>query len=293
MQVAKGHVAAALRECACLGAVWNEDGNMTTLLLTGAAGAIGTTLRSGLRGHDRIRLLDVAPLARERPDEEVIVGDIVDPDVAREATRGIDTVVHFAGVPREAAWEPILRNNIAAVYNLFEAARENGVRRMILASSNHVIGYHPVEREVDTGMPPRPDSRYGVSKVFGEALGRLYADKHGIGVACLRIGSFRPRPENARQLATWISPRDMTQLVQRCIDAPDFHFITLYGVSNNASCRWLSSAENRLVGYVPQDDAQAFAAEFENAPLAEGPAARFHGGAFCAFEFSGDMDAVD
>jgi uronate dehydrogenase len=198
-------------------------------------------------------------------------------------------VIHLAGVPREDAWEPILRGNIVATYNLFEAARQNGVRRMIFASTNHVTGFYRADEEVDTGMPVRPDSRYAVSKVFGEALGRLYADKHGMEVACLRIGSFRYRPQTLRQLATWMSPRDFVELVRCCLEAPQYHFIVLYGVSANTRTRWRDEAR-KVVGFVPRDNAELFAGQLDDALSRIG--ALFHGGDTCEQEFTGNPDAV-
>ena len=144
-------------------------------------------------------------------------------------------------------------------------------------------------------MVPRPDTRYGVSKVFGEAVGRLYADKYGLSVACLRIGTFRnpDRPADARQLLTWISHRDMVQLVRRCIDHPHYHFVTVYGVSNNLRSRW-DNSNVKFLGYRPADDSETFAAEI----LAAGPkeneiAAQFHGGFYCPMEFAGDAAEID
>lgn len=128
---------------------------------------------------------------------------------------------------------------------------------------------------------------------FGEALGRLYADKHSLSVACLRIGSFRPRPENARHLATWVSPRDLVQLMRCCIDTPDYRFLVLYGVSNNTRCRWRNPVAD-LIGYRPQDNAEAYAAEFEALPPdGTDSAVEFHGGEFCALEFTGNIQAID
>src|SRR5262245_59293538 len=170
---------------------------MQRVLITGAAGGIGGVLRAGLAGrYSLLRLADVRPCSAAGKGEEAIVADFSALDAALAATRGIDCVVHLAGIPREAEWERILPNNIVGTYNLFEAARRNGVKRVVFASSNHVTGFHRVGQPVDPALPPRPDSRYGVSKVFGESLGRLYADKHGLSVACLRIGSFRERPQN-------------------------------------------------------------------------------------------------
>ena len=266
-------------------------GTLRRILLTGAGGAIGSSLRRGLSGYHRLRLLDSRPLTVQAEREEVVVADLREMAAAEESTRDVDTVVHMAGVREEAAWERILANNIEATFNLFEAARRNRVQRIVFASSNHVIGYYRRVREVDAVMPPRPDSRYAVSKVFGEALGRLYADKHGIGVACLRIGSFRERPENGRQLTTWISPRDLTALVQCCIDAPELHFTVVNGISNNRRRRVRDDARETL-GYRPKDDAEDHA-EMVTQPLVQGIAGCFHGGEYCAREFSGDIDSID
>lgn len=267
---------------------------MKRILITGGAGAIGSTLRAGLRGaYPLLRLSDARPLPASAAGEECVSTDLRDLDAVVPLMQGIDCVVHLGGVPREGPWQAILENNIVGTYNVFEAARQCGVKRVVFASSNHVIGYYRVGREVGIEEPPRPDSRYGVSKVFGEALGRLYADKHGLSVACLRIGSFRERPQNARQLATWISPRDMVQLVRCCIDAPDYRFLVLYGVSNNTRSRWHNPAAE-FIGYRPQDDAEAYASEFNVPPAnATDAAAEFHGGDFCDIEFTNKINTLE
>jgi uronate dehydrogenase len=262
------------------------------VLITGAAGAIGSVVRHGIVGqYEHVRLMDIKPIDDIRHGESAVVADLLDRDRLDEAVSGMDSIVHLAGVPREAEWEKILPNNIVGTYNLFEAARQAGARRLVFASSNHVIGFYRVDREVDASVPVRPDSRYGVSKVFGEALGRLYADKHGIDVACLRIGSFRKEPESARQLTTWMSPADMVRLVKACLDAPRFHFAVLYGVSANTRRKWWDDARRQL-GYDPQDDAEAFAGRF--APNERGSLGDlFHGGENCAQEFTGRIEDVD
>ena len=269
---------------------------MTRVLITGAAGQIGVALRAGLRGaYPLIRLLDIAPQDDAAPGEEVVTADIRDIAAMEKAMAGIDCVVHLGGASVESPWDKVLPLNIEGCYNTFEAARRQGVKRVIFASSNHAIGFHRRERFIDDRVVPRPDTRYGVSKVFGEAVGRLYADKHGLSVACLRIGTFRnpDRPADSRQLLTWISHRDMVQLVRRCIDHPHYHFITVYGVSNNLRSRW-DNSNAKFLGYRPQDDSETFAAEILAAGVKENEiAAQFHGGFYCPMEFAGDTSEID
>lgn len=274
------------------------------ILLTGAAGAIGSTLRRGLRGrYPLLRLSDIAQLGEGGEGEEIVRADMGDLEALVDVCRDCDAVLHFGGTPAEAPWEVIHANNIVGAYNMFEAARRAGVRRFIYASSNHVIGFHHQRRPVDGNSEMRPDTRYGVSKVFGEALGRLYADKHGMEVICLRIGSFRPKPTDVRMLCTWLSPGDMVRLAIAALDAGDIHFETVYGVSANARTNWDLSAAERL-GYWPQDNAESYAEEIlatvnktRQAPLKyvwemqnEWP---FQGGSFCDEEFSGDVSRID
>jgi uronate dehydrogenase len=269
---------------------------MKRILITGATGKIGDVLRKGLRGsYPLMRLLDIAPLGSVEQGEELCTADIRDIAALEKAMAGIDCVTHLAGVPEEAEWETVLALNIEGCFNVFEAARRQGVKRVIFASSNHAVGFHRRERFIDNTVVPRPDTRYGVSKVFGEALGRLYADKYGLSVACLRIGTFRTpdRPAEARQLLTWISHRDMVQLVRRCIDHPNYHFVTVYGVSNNLRSRW-DNTNVKFLGYRPEDDSEVFAAEILALGAKENEiAAQFHGGFYCPMEFAGDTSQID
>jgi len=265
------------------------------VLITGAAGNIGRTLRAHFKGrYALLRLTDVAPQKPAEPGEEVQTVDIRDMAALERSMEGIDCVIHLAGVPEEDAWDKILPLNIEGCYNVFEAARRQGVRRVVFASSNHAVGFHRRETFIDTLVQPRPDGRYGVSKVFGEAVGRLYADKYGLSVACLRIGSFRPsdRPSETRHLLTWISHRDMAQLAYRCVEHPAYHFVVAYGVSNNLRNRW-DNTPAKFLGYRPQDDAEAFAAQVASAPAEDPLAAQFHGGMYCPIEFVGDPARID
>lgn len=266
------------------------------VLITGAAGNIGLCLREHLRGRYRLlRLADVAEQAPAGENEEVVTFDLRDMASVERCMKDIDCVIHLAGISTASTWDKILPMNIEGCYNVFEAARKHGVRRVIFASSNHAVGYHRRERFLDNTVQPRPDSRYGISKVFGEAVGRMYADKYGLSVACLRIGTFRTpdRPSESRQLLTWISHRDMAQLMQRCVENPAYHFVVAYGVSNNLRSRW-DNSNVKFLGYQPQDDSEVFAAEIlaENVP--EDPiAAQFHGGFYCPLEFVGSTDRID
>lgn len=257
------------------------------VLITGAAGAIGSVLRKGFIGRfDLLRLTDIKPLGSAGKGEEVCEADILDQDAMISVMKGIDCVIHMAGIPHEESWENILSANIAGCTNVFEAARVAGVKRVVFASSNHAVGFHHRDQRIDADVIVRPDSRYGVSKVYGEAVGRLYADKYGMSVSCLRIGSFRPEPEDLRQLMTWISHRDTVHLVERCIVHPDYHFIIVYGVSNNDRNLW-DNSKVAWLGFEPKDNAEAYAADIiaEDAPE-DAVAKAFHGGTYCSAEFS-------
>lgn len=271
----------------------NESG-FRRILITGAAGRIGRVLRAGLKGrYDLLRLSDIVPLGEAGPGEDLINSDIRDLAACEAAVKGIDCVVHLAGIPDEDTWEKIHPMNLVGCYNIFEAARRQGVKRVIFASSNHAVGFHRRSRKIDTDVVPRPDSRYGVSKVYGEALARLYADKYGLSCACLRIGSFQPEPQDVRQLSTWISFADTVHLVERCIDYKDYHYLTIYGVSNNDRNEWDNSKVDFL-GYRPRDNAERFATQM----LARGDkrdavALACHGGPTCSVEFAGTVERID
>jgi uronate dehydrogenase len=235
------------------------------VLITGAAGTIGRILRRGLHGRvGALRLLDVAPLGGPRPGEELVTADIRDLDAVTAAMNGVGATVHLAGIPHEDSFDRILETNIVSTYNIYEAARKQGCPRVVFASSLHVTGFYDSSERISPEMPVRPDSFYGVGKACGENLGRLYADKHGLQVVCVRIGTFAERPTTLRHLSTWLSPRDAVELFWRCLVAPDIGFTVVYGTSATRRGWWDAGPVEQL-GYRPMDDTEAWAAEVDNA----------------------------
>jgi uronate dehydrogenase len=227
------------------------------VLITGAAGRIGSVLRERLRGHAPLRLLDIRPMpAPASGDEELVRADIRDQAAVAEAMAACRAVVHLAGIPTEAGFEELLDTNIRGTYHVLEAARQcGGCRRVILGSSNHVTGFYPANQTITALAPPRADGLYAASKAYGEVLGRLYHEKHGLEVVAIRIGSFEPRPITPRHAHTWISPRDMAQLVLRCLEAPDVGWLVVYGTSDNGRSYWDDRDVWRRLGYAPEDSA--------------------------------------
>lgn len=263
---------------------------MRKILITGAAGGIGGRLRQEFRGRYALRLSDIKPIADLAAGEEFVPADMADQAAVARAVRGVDGIVHLGAFSVEGPWEVILPANIVGTYNLFEAARQAAVKRIIFASSNHAVGFYPRDLTIDHGVYPKPDSRYGVSKVFGEALGSLYADKYGAEVMCIRIGNAEVRPLDVRRLSIWISPRDLAQLIGIGLDHPEIRFEIVYGMSDNKRAWWDNSNALRL-GYRPQDRSEDYAAEV----LAQHAAATgnvladaMQGGAFVSAEAGGD-----
>jgi uronate dehydrogenase len=268
-----------------------------TILITGAAGRIGSLLRQGLAGPGRIlRLTDVTGLGAAGRGEQAEEADLADLGRAIELCDGVNAAIHLAGLVRpDLGWDETLRNNIVTTYNVFEAARVKGVRRVVFASSIHAHGFVPRATRLSADTPYRPDGLYGLAKVFGEATGRLYADKHALEVVCLRIASFRPEPSSERELGTWLSPRDAVQLFARALDSPGIHYLVAYGVSANARALYDRSGQDRL-GFSPADDSADHAARIGAIPGAgEEPELerRFHGAHYVSAGFAGDLDRID
>jgi uronate dehydrogenase len=262
----------------------------STILITGAAGRIGSMLRTRLARPDRVlRLLDVAPLpaaASSLPDgagEELLTASVTDLAAMTAACAGADAIIHLGGIATENAWAPILDVNINGTYTVFEAARRARVPRVLFASSNHAVGFAPRESfPVADDARPEPDTYYGVSKAAGEALAALYAGRYGLDAVCVRILSCFDRPQDARMLATWLSPDDAGRLFEACLTAPAPGFRVIYGVSANTRGGWVSLDGARALGYQPRDNAEDFAAQVlaSGAPDQADPVFRYLGGGF-------------
>lgn len=257
--------------------------------ITGAAGRIGTVLRAELRDrYKELRLLDTSLVGPADRAEVIFQGDIRDSDLMDRFAQGCDTVVHLAGIPDEAEFEDILEANIRGTQVVFEAARRQGVRRLVFASTNHVMGFYSTTEVVGEQAPVRPDSFYGVSKVFGEALGRLYHDKWGLEVVSLRIGSFRPEPQDVRQLHTWLGLDDAVELVRCSVEAEDVGFTVAYGISAVEDPWWVSEEAWRVLGYSPNQRARDHALSAEAMQDSRALLER-HGGVFVDPDYRGGL----
>jgi uronate dehydrogenase len=262
---------------------------MRRVLITGAGGGIGNALRESLRGaYPILRLSDRVALSPARDGEEIDRSELSDMAAVERMVEGIDGIVHLGGNSGEGPWPVILQSNIVGLYNVFEAARRAGVRRIVMATSNHAVGFYPRSQTIDHRVVPRPDSRYGVSKAFSEALASLYADKHRIGFLCVRIGNFGERPIDKRRLSIWISPRDLAQIVRIGLDHPEIRYEIVYGVSNNRRS-WYDNSNAYRLGYRPLDDSEPWAAQVlaaEAGQAADQIAEYYQGGTFCAAEYT-------
>ncbi len=262
------------------------------VLVTGAAGSIGTVVCGGLagRGHDLVGLdRAVEPdgfvgrwFTAECSDTDAV--DAVFTELDR--TGGVEAVVHLAGIPHESALPDELESHVLTTAALLDAMVAHGVPRIVYASSNHAVGRTPRRDLLAVDVPPRPDTFYGVAKVAAEALLRLYVDRHSLDAVSARIGSFLERPGTRRALSTWLSHDDAVRMVEAALTAPDPGFAVLYGISANTRA-WWDLEPGRALGYHPQDDAERFAAQVEavaSSPDDEAEAAHV-GGPFATERF--------
>ena len=257
--------------------------------LSGAGGNVGRLLRVELpkRGVDLRSAGGTHPLQPLHDGEDVMHGDLRDPSVVDRLLAGVDVLIHMAGTSVERPLPEIIENNLRALHEVYEGARRHKVKRVVFASSNHVFGMYGVDEKLKLDAPVRPDGFYGLSKVWGEAMARMYWDKHGIEGVSLRIGTTMGKPpENVRQLSTWMGTDDLLHLVMRSIEATDVGYAAVWGISNNTRA-YCDLSEGNAIGYRPKQDAEDWAAEVLAQPNPLDPVAqRFQGGSFATHDYS-------
>jgi uronate dehydrogenase len=266
---------------------------MQRVLLTGASGGVGARLRRLLPAHyPQLRLSDLKAPEDLRAEEEFVAADLADMAQVEHAVEGVDGIIHLGAYSIEGPWETILQSNIHGTYNLFEAARRRGVTRVVFASSNHVVGFYPRSQRLDVDVTPLPDTRYGVSKACGEALGALYAYKYGLRVLCLRIGNVDDVPQDVRRLSIWLKPEDLVQLIRIGLEHPDLRYEIFYGASDNRRSWWDNSVAYRY-GYKPSGDSEtmlALALEAQGKLPPDPIGDYYQGGPFASQEFEGGLE---
>ncbi len=259
---------------------------MKTILLTGASGNLGRVLTKSLydKGY-QLRLTDIEPHDDVPDGVDFIQADVADEAAMRKACDGVDGIAHFGAISGESTFENILEANIRGTYDIYEGARRNNAR-VVLATTNHTIGFHERTEHLEEDCHFRPDSFYGLSKAYGELLARYYWDKHGVESGLLRIGSCFEKPAAARQLSTWLSFDDLTELVDRCFAASELGCSVFWGVSANDR-KWWSDHAQALIGFEARDNAEAFKDQVPPVPDDASPVAeRYQGGVFCADGYS-------
>ena len=258
---------------------------MKKLVLTGAAGRLGSWLREPLtKLADTLVSTDIVEdIGKLYPGEQYLRADLVSLDQMLGVIEGADMVVHFGAIGDEAPFEELLGPNFIGAYNVWEASYRHKVKRVIYASSIHAVGMYPKNEYIGVDVPHRPDTFYGLAKCFTEDLGRMYFEKRQLESVHLRILSCA-QVNNARALGSWLSYDDLIQLVTRAIDSPVTGFSIVYGVSNNDRAPVDNSAASFL-GYRPRDNAEQFAEEvLANEPPFDPHDVRFscQGGPFAA-----------
>lgn len=265
------------------------------VLLTGASGVLGRVLANQLAAQGwALRLTDRAPFPGAVPQgAHFTLADLTDGPATLRLAEGCGTIVHFGGISVEHPFETVIGPNIRGLYHAYEAARREGAR-MVFASSNHVVGFHERGAVLDDDCSIRADGYYGLSKAYGELMGRLYWDKHGVESVFLRIGSCTPEPVDDRMLSTWFSYGDLTRLVERSTLAESTGptgCVVIWGVSKNARMTWWRKDGREIIGWVPQDSVDSYTRTLDGRTSGNAVAERYQGGGYCALDYSRESPA--
>lgn len=257
------------------------------VLITGASGNLGRQLARGLGAKGwALRLTDIAPFPDALPEGAVFESiDLNDAAAVLRFAGGSGTILHFGGISVDRPFEEVLGPNLRGVHAIYEAARQERAR-VVFASSNHSIGFHERATVLDAECAFRPDSFYGLSKAYGELMGRLYWDKHGVENVNVRIGSSFPEPVDARMLATWLSFDDLTRMMARCVLAERVGHAVIWGASANSRMTWWRQDHRGRVGWEPVDSADPFAGQLEGKVSPSKVQERYQGGGYCVNGYS-------
>lgn len=257
------------------------------VLLTGASGALGRVLARTLAAQGwTLRLTDRAAFPDPVPTGAHFTQvDLTDGPAFLRLAEGCGTILHFGGISVEQPFETVIGPNIRGLYHAYEAARREGAR-MVFASSNHTVGFHARTETLDADCDFRPDGYYGLSKAYGELMGRLYWDKHGVSSVFLRIGSCTPEPIDDRMLATWFSYGDLVSLVERSTLAAIEGCHVVWGVSDNARMTWWRNDARDALRWAPRESVDVHTARLDGRTSGNSVAERYQGGGYCAIEYS-------
>ncbi|MFL2828620.1 MAG: NAD-dependent epimerase/dehydratase family protein [Candidatus Puniceispirillales bacterium] len=255
------------------------------ILLTGAAGALGEQLRETLsKSCETLTVSDRTSLNKKFENEKIVQADLSSLEEMINLTKNIDCVVHMGGQSIEGSWDNVLNSNIIGMYNLYEGCRKNNVNRVIWASSVHTVGFYPRSEVLDSKAKPRPDSNYGLSKVFGESLAQYYWDKYKLETVSVRIYSCLAEPKDHRILSTWLSYDDLRSLIVACMKTANVEHSIIFGVSNNDSVL-IDNKYAKHIGYIPRDNGEDYRVQVETKDGfvdSNDPLVTTHGGYFAS-----------